>query len=374
MSETRQDKQVTRRSFLRFAAVVVGAGATLPLLTACGQQAAPAPAPAPTTPPAQAPQAAATPTQAPAAPKPAEKIALKFGHVLAPTEPIHQSAEAWGKKVAELTGGQVTIEVFPSSTLGNNRDTYEQALLGAPVLGHTDPGYMMDYVPDFGVLNGPFIVENFQQFDKIIASELFEDLQNRLIGKGLRILAFNWAFGQRHLISDKPIPNPDAMKGMKFRVPPNQMWVETIRAMGGTPTPLEWAEVYSGLAQGVVDGAEAPLSTLWGSKLFEVKKVITLTGHFKALTGIVVGDNFWKTLPEDVRKIVQEEAVNHGKLATKQVLASEQDWRKKLETEGGVTFAQSDVAAYQKATEIVYTKFPEWTPGLHDKVKAILNA
>ena len=372
MAEREQGNQLSRRHFLRYAAGIVGAGAAFPLLSACApQQAAPAATQAPKA--AEATKAPAAATQAPAAPKSGAKIVLKFGHVLAPTEPIHQAAEAWGKKVAERTNGEAEIQVFPSSSLGNNRDTYEQALLGAPVLCHADPGYMMDYVPDFGVLNGPFIVEDFAQFDKIIASDLFADLKKRLAEKGLLVLAFNWAFGQRHLIAGKPIPNPDAMKGMKFRVPPNQMWVETIKAMGGTPTPLEWAEVYSGLAQGVVDGAEAPLSTLWGSKLYEVKKVITLTGHFKALTGIVVGNQFWKTLPEGVRKVVEEEAVNHGKIATQQVLKMEGEWKTKLEKEGGVTFAQSDVAAFQKATEVVYTKFPDWTPGLHERVKAILK-
>lgn len=364
MSRETENRELSRRDFLRYVAAIAGAGAALPVLTACGSSAAT---------PTQAPQKAAEPTKAAAAAKSGEKIVLKFGHVLATTEPIHKAAEAWGKKVAERTNGKAEIQVFPSSSLGNNRDTYEQALLGAPVLGHTDPGYMMDYVPDFGILNGPFLVDDFAQFDKIMASELFGDMKKRLLEKGLRLLAFNWAFGQRHLISSKPIPNPDAMKGMKFRVPPNQMWVETVAAMGGTPTPLEWAEVYSGLSQGVVDGAEAPLSTLWGSKLHEVKKVITLTGHFKAITGVVVGEKFWQTLPEDVRKVVEEEAVNHGKLATKAVLDSEAEWKTKLEKEGGVTFAQSDVAAFRKATEVVYTKFPAWTPGLHDKVKAILK-
>ncbi len=371
MAASETHNQLSRRRFLRYAVGLAGAGAALPLLAACqGQPAASTPAATAKPAATQAPAAAAT--QAPAAPKGAAKYAMKFGHVLAPTEPIHKAAEEWGKKVAERTNGEATITVFPSSSLGNNRDTYEQAILGAPVLAHSDPGYMMDYVPDFGVLQGPFLADKWEQFDKVWASPWFAELKQALIGKGLRVLAYNWAFGSRHLIAGKPIPNPDAMKGMKFRVPPNQMWIETIRAMGGTPTPLEWAEVYSGLSQGVVDGAEAPLSTLWGSKLYEVKKVITLTGHFMAITGVVIGEKYWQTLPENIRKVLEEEAVNHGKLATKWVLESEEQWKTKLEKEGGVTFVQSDVAAFRKATEVVYTKFPSWSPGLYEKVRAIL--
>lgn len=372
MVEGTTRKQINRRSFLKYVAGLAAAGVALPVISACSSQTAPPAAPTATTAAAPAPTQAAAPTQAPAAPS-GGKIVIKLGHVLAPTEPIHITAEAMGKRVFERTNGEVEIQVYPSSSLGNNRDTYEQALLGAPIMGHIDPGYAMDYVPDFGILNGPFLVEDFSQFDKIWVSDWWADLVDQLIGKGLRILNFNAAFGQRHLISENPIPNPDAMRGMKFRVPPNQMWVETIAAMGGIPTPLEWAEVYSGLAQGVVDGAEAPLSTLWGSKLYEVKKTITLTGHFKAITGTVIGEDFWQTLSSDVQKIMEEEAHNFGVEATEMVLKTEVEWQTKLEKEGGVTFAQSDVAAFQKATEVVYTKFPEWTPGLYEKVRSILG-
>ena len=101
----------------------------------------------------------------------------------------------------------------------------------------------------------------------------------------------------RHVISDKGYPSPAEIKGKKVRVPPNPMWVETFKSMGAVPTPLQWSEVYSGLSQGVVDAAEAPLSTLYGSKLFEVKKVVTLTGHFKAVTGVGIGESFSSRCP-----------------------------------------------------------------------------
>ena len=88
-------------------------------------------------------------------------------------------------------------------------------------------------------------------------------------------------------------------------MPPNVMWVETFKSMGAVPTPLQWAEVYQGLSQGVVDAAEAPLSTLLGSKLYEVKKVITLTGHFKAVIGLAIGEHFFQSLPKDIQQILR---------------------------------------------------------------------
>lgn len=301
-----------------------------------------------------------------------QKIVIKVGHVLAPTEPTHQAALKWARRMKERTNGQVELQIFPSSQLGSNRDTYEQARLGANVIGHTDPGYMSEFVPDFGVLNGPFLFDDWNTQGKKLMNSLFmAELKERLKKEaGLRVLAFNWYFGPRHLISSRPIRNPQEMRGLKVRIPPNPMWRETIAAMGGTPTTLEWAEVYTGLGQGVVDAAEAPLSTLVGSRLYEVKKVITLTGHFNAVTGMVIGEKFFQTLPRDVQKILEEEAVAAGEEMSKMTLALQQEFRKKLEA-AGVQFVQSDVQAFQKATEVVYTKFPKWTLGLYARVKGI---
>jgi len=301
-----------------------------------------------------------------------ERIIIKVGHVLAPTEPTHQAALKWAERVKERTNGRVELQVFPSSQLGSNRDTYEQARLGANVIGHTDPGYMSEFVPDFGVLNGPFLFDDWNtEGRKLVNSPLMAELKERLRREaGLRVLAFNWYFGPRHLISDRPIRNPEEMKGLKVRVPPNPMWQETIAAMGGTPTTLEWAEVYTGLGQGVVDAAEAPLSTLVGSRLYEVKKVITLTGHFNAVTGMVIGERFFQGLPPDVQKILEEEAIAAGEVMSQMTLALQEEYRKKLEQEG-VTFVQGDVQAFRKATEVVYSRFPKWTPGLYARVKEI---
>ena len=86
-----------------------------------------------------------------------EKIVIKAGHVLAPTEPTHIGLEKWAARMKERTGGQVEMQVFASSQLGSNRDMMEQAVLGAAVISHTDPGYIQDYYANFGVLNGPFL-------------------------------------------------------------------------------------------------------------------------------------------------------------------------------------------------------------------------
>jgi tripartite ATP-independent transporter DctP family solute receptor len=303
-----------------------------------------------------------------------EKIVIKAGHVLAPTEPTHIAMTKWAERMKERTGGQVEMQIFASSQLGSNRDMMEQAVLGAAVISHTDPGYIQDYYVNFGVLNGPFLFREWDQAKKLVSGPLVKEWAEAMRKeKGMRLLALNWYFGPRHIIAHQPLRNPEEIKGKKVRVPPNIMWKETIQAMGGAPTPLEWAEVYTGLAQKVVDAAEAPLSTLLGSRLNEVAKVITLTGHFKAITGMVIGEKFYQSLPTNVQKILEEEALRAGNEMSAMTLAKQDEFTKALK-EKGVTFVQGDVAAFEKATQIVYTKFPAWTPGIYDKVKAALGS
>jgi tripartite ATP-independent transporter DctP family solute receptor len=303
-----------------------------------------------------------------------EKIVIKAGHVLAPTEPTHLALLKWAERMKERTQGRVELQIFASSQLGSNRDMMEQAVLGAGVISHSDPGYMQDYYANFGILNGPFLFRDWNQAKPLLGGPLVKEWAEAMRReKGLRMLALNWYFGPRHLIAHQAIRSPEEMRGKKVRVPPNIMWKETIQAMGGAPTPLEWAEVYTGLSQKVVDAAEAPLSTLLGSRLYEVAKHITLTGHFKAVTGMVIGEKFFQSLPPDVQKALEEEAVRAGDEMSAMTLAKQEEFTAALR-EKGVTFHQGDVAAFEKATQVVYTKLPKWTPGIYDKVKAGLGS
>jgi TRAP-type transport system periplasmic protein len=304
----------------------------------------------------------------------ADKIIIKAGHVLAPTEPTHLALLKWAERMKERTGGQVEMQVFASSQLGSNRDMMEQAVLGSAVISHTDPGYIQDYYANFGVLNGPFLFREWEQARRLVNGLLVKEWAEAMRKeKGMRLLTLNWYFGPRHMIAHQPLRSPEEMKGKKVRVPPNIMWKETIQAMGGAPTPLEWAEVYTGLAQKVVDAAEAPLSTLLGTRLYEVAKVITLTGHFKAISGFVMGEKYFQSLPPNVQKILEEESARAGDEMSAMTIAKQDEFMKALKDKG-ITFAQGDTAAFEKATQVVYTKFPAWTPGTYEKVKAALGS
>ena len=212
------------------------------------------------------------------------EIRIRFAHSLSTVEPAHQAAEFFARNMAARTNNRVRIEVFPGEQLGSGRDVNEMIRQGANVMNITDPGYLSDFVPDVGILNGPYLVDSHGQFAKLLNSDWYRAVDAKLQQGGFRMIMQGAYFGARHMIADKPIRQPADMAGMTVRVPPNQMWIETFRSLGARPTTVQWSEIYNALQQNVVQAAEAPYGSLWGARLQEVRKVISTTGHFQIVT------------------------------------------------------------------------------------------
>ena len=307
-----------------------------------------------------------------ALPAAAQEVKIRFAHSLSTTEPAHLAAEYFAKNVAERTKGRVQIQVFPGEQLGPGKDINEMIRQGANVMNITDPGYLSDFVPDIGVLNGPYLVAGPKDYEKLLASDWYKGVEAKLAQAGIKLVMANGFFGQRHMIADKPIRKPEDAAGLTVRVPPNTMWVETFKAMGTRPTTVQWSEVYNALQQNVVAAAEAPLGSLWGSKLHETRKTISMTGHFTAFVMWPMNVNFFNRLPKDVQQVLLEEGRKAGDYMTRLTLEQQQSYVDRFKA-AGVTFVTDvDLAAFRKATAPVYKAFPKWTPGLHDTVSKIL--
>ena len=144
----------------------------------------------------------------------AQDIKIRFAHSLSSTEPAHQAAEYFARNVAARTGGKVQITVYPAEQLGSGKDVNEMIRQGANVMNITDPGYLSDFVPDVGVLNGPYLIQKPEDYEKLLASDWFRTVEAKLEAAGFRLIMANGFFGQRHLIAAKPVRRPEDMAGM----------------------------------------------------------------------------------------------------------------------------------------------------------------
>lgn len=304
----------------------------------------------------------------------AADINLRLATVSSTNEPIYEAMVYFVEQVEERVGDQVSITIHPNGELGGAQEVYEQVKIGAPIIQNSDPGYLSDYTPDFGVLNGPYLLVDPLDFAKILDSDLFAAMTDDLrANSGFELLATNWFFGSRHIIANREVRAPEDMDGLTIRVPPNVMWIETIEAMGGRGVQLDWTEVYTGISTGVVQAAEAPLASLYASRLHEPAKTVSMTGHFKAFVGLVMNADLYASYPPEVQAALTEAALAAGDYMTQLVIDSENEFAERLEAEGVTIVRDVDEAAFQAATASVYEAFPEWTPGLHQQIQDILN-
>ncbi len=303
----------------------------------------------------------------------ADNLTLRFAHNLAPTEPFHQAAEHFAKSVAERSGGTITVTVFPSEQLGPTKEVLELAKQGANVITITDSGYLADFVPDFGVMQGPYLIGDPAEFEKLLASDLYQDWVGQAKTVGIMPLAYNWYIGSRHVIANRPIRTVADFEGLTIRVPPIPMYIRTFEALGARPVTLQWSEVYTGLSQGVVDAAEAPLPTIFSNRLNEVRDVVSLTGHFASFQGISMSASVFDGLTPEQQMILTEEAAAAGKLLMELTLERIATVQDELRAAGVEIVEIEDIAAFQAATAGVYASFDNWSPGLYERVRAVLG-
>lgn len=281
---------------------------------------------------------------------------LNVNTALATSDPLYKGLEAFQANVAEASGGRLEVNLYPNSQLGPDEDVLEQARAGAPVAVVVDGGRLAVFQNEFGVLGAPFLASGYDGIRKVVTSDMFEEWVNDLReASGHQILSFNWWQGERHLLTNKEIHGPADLNGVRMRTPGAPVWMETISAMGATPTPMPWGEVYSAIQQNVIDGAEAQLPAIVGANLDEVVTHITKTGHINLITGLVTSAAWFDSLPEDLQQIVREEALKAGDIAS----YGTQDSLEQIEadlTAKGIVVTEIDTEPFREATADVYDK------------------
>ena len=323
-----------------------------------------------------APASSAT-SSAPAASGEAQYV-LKLCTEQTDGDPIDEGCDKWAELVAEATDGAVKIEVYPSSQLGAKADLIEMMLMGQNVCTIADGSYLMDYVPDFGVVMGPFLFNDWSAMYKITGSDWWSDVSAQLEEQGLKIVSTNWVYGERQLMTKNPVNSLADMKGLKIRVPNNDISVTMFNDLGSASTPMALSEVYTSLAQGVVDGVENPLTTLYNNKFQEVCKYVTMTNHQMTFSNFIVGETFWNSLPAEYQEAIiscGEEAAAYNNDLYQQVSQEMQD---KLTAEGCTITTLDDATQeeFKNACVQLYRNYEAngtWTTGLYDQIQAMIN-
>jgi tripartite ATP-independent transporter DctP family solute receptor len=298
---------------------------------------------------------------------------IRWATVLATSHPFVTMMERVAKQVKEETGGSLDIQIFPGGQLGSSRDLIEATSSGAIQLVDEGAAQFGQFVPQFSILEAPYLWRDPQHVRTALSSPLVDEVNKQLVEKrGMRVIGSTY-YGRRHLTSgSRPVRTVEDMKGFKLRIPE----VDTFRAMteawGARPTPLNFSELYLALSQGVVDGQENPLPTIQSAKLFEVQKHLVLTGHIITPRLIVVNETSWQGLSDKERASLHKALVEHGIWQDNEIVDQELKLADTFKN-GGMTVIDPDLESFRRPVlASVPAKFEaKWGKGLWERIAAM---
>ncbi|MGE4296897.1 MAG: DctP family TRAP transporter solute-binding subunit [Desulfovibrionaceae bacterium] len=292
------------------------------------------------------------------APAFAGNVVIKLGHIAEPVHPYGKGADYFANLVKEKTKGEVDVRVFPSSQLGGQKDLIEGLIFGTIDMALVGTAVLGQFQPQISLFDLPFLFKDRAHAYKSLDT-VGMDLGKPMEAKGIKLLGY-MENGIRHLTNNvREVKTPADMKGLKIRVMTNKIYIEMMKALGASPTPMAFGELYSAMQQGTVDGQENPSAHIWTKRFFEVQKYASLTAHAYAPEPVVISMITWAKLTPAQRTAIQE-AANEA-VAWQRKLSEEQDseYWDKIKATGKITVTEVDRAPFIAATKPVYDMFAD---------------
>ena len=247
---------------------------------------------------------------------------IRFGHLNNPDHPTSAGVKKFAEIVAAKSGGKIKVQEYPSSQLGNELQQQSALQGGVQEMLVASTTSLAGIVKEFGLFDFPFLFSNAHQADAMVDGPLGKMLSAKLADKGVVVLGF-FDLGFRNVTNSKrPITKVEDLDGLKLRVIPNPVFLETFKTFKANPIPMPFAELYGALESKAVDGQENPYAVILSSKFYEVNKYVSATNHVYATNPIQISKRFWDKLSPVEQKLLQEaaiEAQNYQRVVSREV-------------------------------------------------------
>ena len=261
------------------------------------------------------------------------------------------------KQLETKTKGKIKVELFFSGVLGNERELMD--LVATGVLQGTRGGFFADANPKFNLITLPFLVDGWDQALRLVNSSFMQKINIGARDNGFHIPATGISQGFRAYTNNKkPIKHPNDLKGMKMRVPMQEVYVQTALAFGSNPQELPFIEVYHALQTGVVDGQDNAPSNIWDFKIYEVSNYLTINNYATGPDPFMVNLKWYESLPNDLQKIFDDVARETIAISDKLNRKQESEFIQKLAQHLEVNYLTDDeLDPFRKAVIPVYQYF-----------------
>ncbi|MDN3667041.1 TRAP transporter substrate-binding protein [Algibacter miyuki] len=297
---------------------------------------------------------------------------LYLAHTLPQTHPVHKGILEFQKALNEKSGGKLEVKIFPDGQLGSEREVLELLQIGSVAITKVSAATLSNFVPEYHILGIPYLFRDKQhQFD-VLEGEVGKSILQKGSKFWLRGLCYYDAGSRSFYTSNKAIRTPEDLKGLKIRVMNNQMAINMVEALGGSPTPMAYGELYTAIQQGVVDGAENNPPSFVSSNHYEVSKYYTLDQHSSVPDVLLVGTKYWDSLSEEEKVWVQESADESSQ-------AEKVFWNNSVEEsmakakEAGVEIIIPDKSLFQEQSKSVLEAFQKDHPEMSEIINQIKN-
>src|SRR6202035_985660 len=299
------------------------------------------------------------------------KTVFKASDVQPAGYPTVVATENLGKKLEAATDGRLSVQMYPSMQLGGEKETIEQTQIVAIQLLRVSVGSMGPIVDDINVVNMPFLFRNTAHAEKMMDGPIGQELLDKITASptaGLVALCWIDAGALSLYNTKKPIKAIEDIKGLKFRVIGNPIFIDMMNALGGNGVAMGYDQVFSALQTGVIDGAENNPPSYVFSNHYTAAKFYSLTEHLIIREVLVVSKRSWTALSSDdqglLTKFAREAQMEERELCTHY----EQQAMQKAKAAGCEIVEIADKAPFQSAVKPVWDKYG---PKYQDMIKRI---
>ncbi|SEG83963.1 TRAP transporter substrate-binding protein [Marinobacterium lutimaris] len=301
---------------------------------------------------------------------------FNFAHVLMEDTPNGKAARAFEKEVEEKSGGRIDINVIPAGGLGGDVDIIEQLQANLVQIAIPPTATLGNFEPKMQVLDLPYILPSDEMMTKVLDGEVGRSILDTLDQHGMYGVNF-WGAGFRQITNNvKPITSVEDLNGIKMRTMQAPVILTQYNEWGANPTAMAFAEVYSGLQAGVVDGQENPIANIMAMKFYEVQKHMTLTSHAYHGYAAVMSKDAWDSLPEDLQQVMTQAFDNARDLARDLTTQYEQEKLSEIESDIAIhRLTDTEKEAFIQASYKVHEAFADVvTPELISSIYEVTGA
>ena len=300
----------------------------------------------------------------------AQEYTFRAGHTFDPSNPTAKAIAHYAELVEKESKGRIKITIHPAGSLGDFAELYDQQKMGALELSYFGfpTGSRDNRRLSFDDL--PYLWPDVDTAIKALNGDLGKIVTPIMYQLGLKMLNYTEPLGFRHFTNNvRPIHKPDDLKGLKIRIYPSELRLEAFKAMGISPTPMPFGEVYTALKLKTIDGQENPLSIINSQKFYEVQKYLSLTRHLLTNGGLAFSRPLWEKLPKDVQDLLQKCATMSEEYDIRVFKESEAQALGQLK-EKGIQVNEVNFADFKNLVKPVYKK---WAPVLGPEIVEVLK-